>query len=131
MSVILSIDPGERHTGVALFSDKLGVVPLDTIHHRDLYELCSRIRELIDQYSPAQVVIGDMGKTGNQGIHTSLITCIKDRQIDIECKLVGERLSSRQASKELYDAHSGNTKKDHSQSAVLILKEFLEVLGIS
>lgn len=59
--VILALDMGAAHVGVAVYTPQVGILPVKTLHYRNQHELLLEVTRLISEYRAVRVVIGDMG----------------------------------------------------------------------
>jgi putative Holliday junction resolvase len=131
----LGIDYGDRHVGLAL-SDPLGITaqPLGT------YDLTGRpsddaayFRELVAKHEVSEIVLGNPlrmdGSSGTRAEKTRLFAAWLEEAVGRPVVLVDERLTSRQAQKELgAEGPRGRRKKEWEDriAAVIILSTYLE-----
>ena len=99
MSLLLGIDAGTRRTGVAFADTKAGfVMALDTISHRNVEELVTRISELANSKHVAELIIGlprlPQGEEGKQaGLVRELVELLKIA-LGLPVTLIDERYST-------------------------------------
>lgn len=128
MPIILCIDPGTAHTGLAISEEGILAEPLDTIFERDIDKLVGKLTPFIARLNPEKVVIG-------QPDHGPLLLYarqLKDRIEKIyagEVILFPEDLSSKIAQSKMKQSGKNSTqikKGEHQTAAALILQEYLD-----
>ncbi|HEX9008166.1 MAG TPA: Holliday junction resolvase RuvX [Patescibacteria group bacterium] len=128
MPIILCIDPGTAHTGLAISEEGILAEPLDTIFERDIDKLVGKLTPFIARLNPEKVVIG-------QPDHGPLLLYarqLKDRIEKIyagEVILFPEDLSSKIAQSKMKQSGKNSIqikKGEHQTAAALILQEYLD-----
>ena len=128
MPIILCIDPGTAHTGLAISEEGILAEPLDTIFERDIDKLVGKLTPFIARLNPEKVVIG-------QPDHGPLLLYarqLKDRIEKIyagEVILFPEDLSSKIAQSKMKQSGKNPMqikKGEHQTAAALILQEYLD-----
>ena len=128
MPVILCLDPGTAHTGIAISHEGILAEPLDTIFERDLNILIGRLAPFIARLNPQTIVIGtpDYGplvKTA-QDLAETLPRIFSGQII-----LFNEDLSSKEARSKMKESGKrGHEIKtlEHQTAAALILQDYLD-----
>lgn len=127
---ILCLDPGTRHTGIAISSDSLLAEPLQTIYEKNLDLLIHKISPLITKYKPQLVVIG-------QPDHGPLVGYAQDVKNKLsliysgEIVLFDENLSSKTARSKMREAGKKSheiKQREHQTAAAIILQDYLDSL---
>ena len=120
----LTLDIGDRHTGVA-FADALGVpMPLETIHHSSEEELVNEAAIIASERTADGFVIGlPYRSDGSEGGQAKKIRDIARKLCEhcpwCELHFVDERWTTKEANK----VAGGDS---HAQAAVTLLQVFLE-----
>lgn len=130
MGVVLSLDPGERRTGIAL-SDEAGILayPLETHDRRRDRSLLERIAHLCAEHAVERVLVGDpltqRGEPGESSQRSrTLAAKLRDR-LDVPVDLVDERYSTAEARRIL--AGRGGERADRDAlAAALVLQAWLD-----
>lgn len=134
----LGIDHGGRRIGIAV-SDPSGTIarPLDTLIVTGRDDAIKQIMEVIDEYDPVGIVIGQpLGLSGGSSEMLKEVEKLVEKLrgvCSIPIYLEDERLSSRQAEAVLH-AHGKKIKGHKAEidriSAAIILQSFLDRLGL-
>lgn len=124
----LCLDPGLKHTGVAISYEGLIAEPLTTIEAHNLNQLLSLLTKLVEIECPDVLVIG---QPGSGPLHQFSLDLQAQLTMACSCKIVlyPEDLSSREASRRLVE--SGAAKKHrqrstHQTAAAVVLQEYLD-----
>ena len=134
---LLGLDYGAKTVGVAV-TDPLhfGVSPLETIF-RDresaLRKTCQRIEELVLEYDPALIVLGNpLNMNGTVGERAEKVLAFKEmleRRLSVPVVLMDERLTTREAAGRQMEAgipFSERKKNLDAIAAAVILEDYLE-----
>lgn len=128
MPVILALDLGTAHTGIAISQEGILATPLSTIFERDLDTLVGRLVPVIAQYDPDQIVLG----VPSHGILIEYGRQLSEKLKDIysgEIIFFSEDLSSRKAKAVMKEVGKTLIKKkqqEHQTAAAVILQEYLD-----
>ena len=134
MGRILGIDFGSVRVGLSL-SDLTQTIakPFDTIQYKDLDDLLSQLKKIIDNHQVYKLVVGIpfnmKGEDTKQTIKVREFVSFLKQNISIEIGLIDERLSSIEAEKAM---HVMNIKTGHNKgridkiAASVILQEYLD-----
>ena len=134
MARILGIDFGSVRVGLSL-SDLTQTIakPFDTIKYKNLDDLLSQLKIIIDNNQVNKLVIGIplnmKGQDTKQTLKVKDFVSFLKQNISIEIRLIDERLSSIEAEKTM---HKMNIKTGHNKSdidkiaASVILQEYLD-----
>src|SRR3989339_1788478 len=123
MPVILCLDPGTAHTGIAISHEGLLSEPLHTIFERDINVLVARLAPFIARLNPDTIVIG----TPSSGplVKTAIELSEKlPRIFSGEIVLFDEDLSSKEARSKMRQAgkNASDIKAfEHQTAAAVIL----------
>lgn len=133
MMLYLSIDLGQRRTGLAVGDDATGVVtPLEVIETEDRGELLAALAEAIEQHEPDAFVVGlPLNMDGTEGPAAEAARQFGgelERLYGRPVHLQDERLTSFAADQAM--ARSGRTHKQKRRvrdalAAAAILRDFL------
>jgi len=127
---ILGIDPGERRVGIAV-SDPLLITAqgLDTFDTKSGIDLIDHVRDLVDRYEVAEIVVGNpVGLSGEEGEASAKATELARRlreSLSVPVTLWDERLSTREANRVLRGERAGKGAVD-KVAAVIILQSYLD-----
>ena len=129
----ISLDIGTRTIGVAL-SDELGITAngVCTIRRENEKKDLSRLRDLIEQYSPREILVGiPYNQDGSLGNRAKGIRKFSERiqdSLGLPVKYWDESFSTRIAEQTLIDAGMGRKKRKtviDKMAAAVILEEYL------
>lgn len=130
MGVVLSLDPGERRTGIAL-SDEAGILayPLETHDRRRDRSLLDRIAHLCEEHAVQRVLVGDpltqMGERGESSQRSQTLAVKLGDRLEVPVELVDERYSTAEAQRIL--AGRGGERADRDAlAATLVLQAWLD-----
>lgn len=133
----LSIDLGDKRTGVAIGDPATGIVtPLDVITTASEAERFTRLRDLVEWEGPGALVVGwPLNMDGSVGPSAQKCKAFADKLSEatrLAVHLHDERLSSAMADEQM--AMSGLTHKQKKArrdalAAAAILRGFFEALG--
>ena len=127
--IILALDMGAAHVGIAVYRQNVGILPVKTIHYRNQHVLLVEITKLIGEYGVVRVVVGDMGLPKPPLYVQRLIDQIGKSGL-IKVEIFSERLTS-------FNPKYGSNQKillrdaggdDHAQAAVNILTDYINYL---
>lgn len=130
MPIILCLDPGTSHTGIAISQEGILATPLATIYEKDLELLVAKINLFIEKYKPNILVIG----IPEFGPVVAFATGLGDRLRQVfpgEIIFHREDLSSgaaRHTMKELKKTLVKRKREEHQTAAALILQDYLDSL---
>lgn len=136
MSIVLGIDPGERHLGLAL-SDPMGMIasPLQSVRVRTPEAMFEVIVETVRQTGAQTVVVGfprNMdGRLGAKARESEHLAA-KLREEGLTVVLWDERLTTAQAERQLLGAgfsHRKRKQRIDSMAAQIMLQSFLDAPG--
>ena len=134
MSRILGIDFGSVRVGLSL-SDLTQTIakPFDTLNYKDLDDLLSQLKIVIDNNQVYELVVGIpfnmKGQDTKQTLKVREFISFLKKNISIKIRLIDERLSSIEAEKVM---HAMNIKTGHNKgkidkiAASVILQEYLD-----
>lgn len=128
MPVILCLDPGMAHTGLAISYEGELANPLATIFEKDLDQLVGRLIPFLVQYGPEMVVIGVPEHGPLVAFANGLAEKLKKVYLG-EVVFFSEALSSADARKVMKETHKTlfeRKKEEHQTAAALILQAFLD-----
>ncbi len=130
----LAIDVGDARIGVASCDDGILATPVETVPGRDVPAAQRRLKQLVDEYEPIEIVVGLPrslnGREGPAAAKIRLFTQELARLVaPIPVRLVDERMTTVTASQGLR-ASGVKSKKGRSvidqAAAVIILQQALE-----
>lgn len=130
MSIILCLDPGTAHTGIAISQERILATPLTTIFEKDLDRLVGRLIPVLARYGPEKIVIG----LPSHGPLVSFAQNLGERLKKVflgEIVFYTEDMSSANAKKILKESRKSlfsRQKEEHQTAAAIILQEYLENL---
>ena len=130
MPIILCLDPGTAHTGLAISHEGILATPLATIYEKDPELLVEKLRLFLDRFHPDRLVIG----IPEFGLVVNFATDLGDRLKKVfsgELVFHREDLSSgaaRQTLKDLRKTLIKRKKEEHQTAAALILQDYLDSL---
>ena len=130
MPIILCLDPGTSHTGLAISQEGILATPLATIYEKDLELLIAKLKLFLERFHPDIIVIG----VPEFGHIVSLSISLSEKLHDIfsgEIIFHREDLSSgaaRHTMKELKKTLAKRKREEHQTAAALILQDFLDSL---
>ena len=128
MPIILCLDPGTAHTGVAISREGILSEPLTTVFERKPSSLMARLTPIIVSTNPEKIVIG----VPPHGPLRTLSETLKEKLSEIfagEIVFFDEDLSSRKARQYLYESKKSLEKRkshEHQTAAAAILQEYLD-----
>jgi len=134
LSRILGIDFGSVRVGLSL-SDLTQTIakPFDTLNYKDLDDLLSQLKIVIDNNQVYELVVGIpfnmKGQDTKQTLKVREFISFLKKNISIKIRLIDERLSSIEAEKVM---HAMNIKTGHNKgkidkiAASVILQEYLD-----
>lgn len=106
---LLGLDLGTRRTGVA-FADTVSgfIVALDTISHKDIQELCTKLKGIIEAKKISELIIGLPrlldGTEGSQSEIVRGFAEVLETTFMLPVTFIDERFSSMDATKKSADA---------------------------
>ncbi|MCF7844883.1 MAG: Holliday junction resolvase RuvX [Kiritimatiellales bacterium] len=111
--VILALDIGERHTGVAFVDEANGIpLPLDTIHHKSIDELALSISKIIDEKNIEHMVLGlPLLLSGEEGSQVAFVRSVaqKLQENAISITFIDERYTTPKKGENDGDAEAACT----------------------
>jgi putative holliday junction resolvase len=131
---IMAIDSGQKRIGIAL-SDPLCMFasPWGFIEAGDPDRVAKRIREIVQEYDVATIVVGlprNMdGTCGFQAREAQSLADFLERELNIPIEMIDERRTTREAESLLIDSgmsRKGRKKVTDKIAAALILKRYLD-----
>jgi putative transcription antitermination factor YqgF len=128
MPIILCLDPGTAHTGIAISEEGILVTPLATIFERNIDQLIGKLTSYLAKTNPDKVVIG-VPKHGPLVSFSHLLAKRLEEIYSGEIILFPEDLSSSVARSKMREAGKTLAKKkrdEHQTAAAIILEEYLE-----
>ena len=129
--ILLGFDYGETKVGVAVGNDlAASAQALEIIRYRSRADLFGRIGQLIEQWTPAALVVGRPLSADGDSIP---VTALSDRfanrlagRFGLEVARVDERYSSLAAQAQLRaDRTGGEEGDDDAVAAAIILRQYL------
>ncbi len=128
--IILCLDPGTAHTGLAISEEGILATPLATIYEKDLGELVKKLTPYLTKYHPDKIVIG----VPEYGPIVNFARDLSEKIYNVypkEILFYQEDLSSTSARKTMKE--QGKTlvkrkKEEHQTAAALILQDYLDSL---
>lgn len=130
MPVILALDLGTAHTGLAISAEGILATPLSTIFERDLDTLVGRLTPFIAKHNPDKIVLGVPSHGHLIDYGEQLEKKLKDI-FSGEIVFFSEDLSSRKARGVMREVGKTLVKKkreEHQTAAAVILQEYLDSL---
>ncbi|MFT5289019.1 MAG: putative Holliday junction resolvase [Planctomycetota bacterium] len=135
MGGVLAIDLGSKKTGFA-YADPLRIIvrPLETLRVNEEDEaLLAHVSELVNERDVASILVGIPLRDGNRpsARHSAVsrfVERLQERFGDLEIKTHDERLSTKEAEAQLYEAgYRGKdaARRKDSWAALVILRDFL------
>ena len=129
----MAVDPGSKRVGLAL-SDPLGIIaqPLKTILAQPSSTLAQRLAQIAREEQAESVVVGLPKRLdGGVGDEATAARALAEklRHLGLKVELMDERLSSRQAERELIRAGESRARRRQVTdvvAAALILQSYLE-----
>ena len=121
MYPIVSVDIGLKHTGVALSRGVDDYLPVTVIHHRSIHSLKDALTKIVKEYTPATILVGDMGGEMPAQYHTMITSLSNDPRPTVV--LWSEYLTSFQGGRGSSSSYHG--KSDHTQAAIEILRDYI------
>jgi putative Holliday junction resolvase len=137
MSRILGLDVGEKRIGVAM-SDELGMIahPLTVITRDGLEKDLIKIKEIVKEYSPVQIVVGmplNMnGTIGESGRKMLSFTDFLKKELPVSIETWDERLTTVSSEKVLLEADLSRKKRKKvidKVAAAILLQCYLDCIG--
>ncbi len=131
---ILALDVGSRRIGVAV-SDPLGITAqgLDTIHRQNKRRDWEALRQVIEKYDVAEIVVGlPLRLTGAEGTQSEKMRLFADdlkKHFGLPVNLWDERWTSVEANRLLRETNLSIEKRGKAvdrMAAILILQSWLE-----
>ncbi|MBI3954664.1 Holliday junction resolvase RuvX [Candidatus Collierbacteria bacterium] len=125
--VYLCLDPGLKHTGVAISHEGILAQPLTTIRTADFDKLISQISSLYRKYQPDVLIIGQP-ETGPIKLFAKKIFQKLSETLDIKPNLFPEDLSTKKSQLQLrgFTTAGGRRHLRHQAAAAFILQEYLD-----
>ena len=133
---LLALDLGSRRIGLAV-SDSLGLTaqPIETIHRTTKRAVFAELKNLIQQYNIAEIVLGNpLNMSGQAGPQAAKVAAFAEElrsRFALPVHLWDERLTSAEAHRVLDD--SGHSKDRFARkgkvdriAAALILQSFMQ-----
>jgi len=128
MSVILCLDPGVAHTGIAISYEGILSQPLATIFERDIDTLVGKITPFIVRLNPDVIVVGQPPH-GPLRQHDQALSEKIMKIFSGDILLFDEEISSKEA-RSIMRANKKNISSqktdEHQTAAAVILRTFLE-----
>lgn len=130
MPIILCLDPGTAHTGIAISQEGILATPVGTIYEKDLSNLVGKLIPYIARFSPDKIIIG----VPEYGPIVAFVRDLSEKIHDVyagEIHLFQEDLSSgmaRKTMKELKKTLVKRKREEHQTAAALILQDYLDSL---
>lgn len=130
MPIILCLDLGTAHTGIAISREGILAQPLSTIFESNKSKLLGHLLPIISQNNPDTIVIGFPN-------HGPLVEHVANFKKELEKVFVGkiilfsEDFSSRSAKALLKDTGKTLVKRkaaEHQTAAAIILEDYLDSL---
>ena len=130
---VMGLDIGSKRVGVAI-SDPLGITanPKDTFEYKDEEELIAKVKEQLEQFEAASVVIGlpvnmngTVGKAAEKILQ--LVETLK-KEVKVPVYVFDERLSTVMAEGLLRDSNLSSRKRKKiidAASAQIIIQDYL------
>ena len=130
MSIILCLDPGTAHTGIAISQEGILATPVATIYEKDVDQLVTKLLPFLSQYQPDKIVMG----VPEYGPIVKFATDLSEKIYAVfprEIIFFREDLSSHTARTVM--KAQGKTllrrkKEEHQTAAALILQDYLDNL---
>lgn len=130
MPIILCLDPGTAHTGLAISEEGILVTPLTTIFERNIDNLVGKLTPFLAKTNPETLVIG-VPKHGPLVSFSDLLAKRLKEIYSGKIVLFPEDLSSSIARSKMREAGKTLAKKKHDEhqtAAAIILEDYLESL---
>lgn len=130
MSIILCLDPGTAHTGLAVSREGILAIPLTTIFERNIDSLIGKLTPHLAKINPDIIVVG-VPKHGPLVGFSQILAKKLGEIFSGEIILFPEDMSSSLARSKMREAGKTLAKKkrdEHQTAAAIILEEYLESL---
>ena len=130
MPIILCLDPGTAHTGIAISHEGVLAEPLATVYESKINKLVEKLLPFITENHPELIVIG----VPNHGPLVEYATELKSQiesKYSGEVVLFSEDLSSRSARSLLKETGKTLIRRKHDEhqtAAAIILEDYLDSL---
>ncbi len=130
MPIILCLDPGTAHTGLAISQEGILATPVGTIYEKDLDRLVGKLIPYLAQFSPDKIVIGvpeygpivAFARDLSQKLHGVYAGEIIFYQEDLSSGI------ARKTMKDLKKTLVKRKREEHQTAAALILQDYLDSL---
>ncbi len=131
---ILGIDPGDKRVGLAIADSSLGVATgFGVIEYGGRERLIEKLRLIASDEDISLIVMGlPMNMNGSEGEAANKSRRLAEiirRKLNIEVELIDERLTTRQAIKQVHET-GGKAGADKGRvdmlSAIVILQSYLD-----
>ncbi|HBC44890.1 MAG: hypothetical protein UX08_C0007G0083 [Candidatus Collierbacteria bacterium GW2011_GWB1_45_35] len=128
MPIILCLDPGTSHTGLAISEEGILATPVATIYEKELDQLVTKLLPFLNRYHPDKIVIG----VPEYGPIVKFATDLSEKIYTVfpkEIVFFREDLSShtaRNVMKEQGKTLTKRKKEEHQTAAALILQDYLD-----
>ncbi len=120
--VVLAVDPGLVHVGIALYQPQHGVSVLPSFTYSDLFQLERKLVDLLDSYRVEVLLVGDMGLAQLPKGLKQVLERIKRKRL-IKIITYNEYLTSFQS--ESSKVHREARLDNHSAAALEILRDYV------
>lgn len=130
MGVVLSLDPGERRTGIALSDpSRILAYPLETHDRRRDRSLLDRVAALCEEHGVERVLVGEpltgAAERGESARRSEVLAGKLRERLEVPVELVDERYSTAEARRIL--AGKGGSRADRDAlAAALVLQAWLD-----
>jgi len=131
MSVILCLDVGTAHTGIAISREGILVEPLTTIFESKIDKLIGKLIPIIVKNHPDTIVIG-VPDHGPMLSYSNEVKKALEKVFFGEVVLFPEDLTSRMAKNLLKKSGKTLTKRkqsEHQTASAIILEEYLDSIS--
>ena len=132
--IILSIDYGEKRTGIAVCDkNEMLASPVSTIEESYAPKLIEIISKLVDDYKAELIVVGKPvnmdGSEGERALKCKDFASLLSKSVNVNCEMFDERMTTVIAQKSLNVTNTrGNKRKSvvDALSAQIILQDFID-----
>lgn len=124
--VIFAVDLGSKNIGLAIYQPELGSRPLPAFRYKDVFELEEKLERYIQEYPVQILLVGDLGKKSLPKQLKDILQKIAERN-KAAIKVIPEKLTSFQAEKEFREQGIKEDFPVHSQAALLMLQDYLDL----
>ena len=128
MPIILCLDPGTAHTGLAISREGILAEPLETIFERKTNSLVSRLVPYIARFNPDIIVVG----TPSYGPLVKVAQDIAEKLPSVfsgKIELFNEDLSSKEAGSKMRQSKKTIRQiktAQHQTAAAIVLQRYLD-----